>query len=131
MIKNIASTKLRVFIHPNLVKKSYLYLGIPPRTTINKPINITNFIPIKIDKNEVVFIELVILKMGVMIEFKVLKERISKDKINDTIKNCNHTNVESWTIKGFIYHEKKRLIVSNISKLRLVINFIIVIIYLF
>ena len=47
-------------IQPNLVKKSYLYLGIPPLTTIKRPISMTNLIPINIDKNEVVFIELVI-----------------------------------------------------------------------
>jgi len=73
LIKKIARTKLKVLIHPNLVKKSYLYLGIPPLTTIKRPISITNLIPINIDKNEVVFTELVILKIGFISEQKSLK----------------------------------------------------------
>jgi hypothetical protein len=38
--------KLKNLIHPILVKKSNLYLGIPPRTKTNKAINRINLIPI-------------------------------------------------------------------------------------
>jgi hypothetical protein len=53
--RKIAKTKLKVLIHPSFVRKSYLYQGIPPLTTISKPINIINFRPMKIDRNEVTF----------------------------------------------------------------------------
>ena len=70
--------------------------------------------------------ELVNLKKGIIIEFTIFKEKISINKVKEIIVNCNHTKVESWDIKGFIYHENKRLIVSNISKLRLDINYIFI-----
>lgn len=47
--------RLNVFIQPSLVKKSYLYRGIPPRIKIKNTINNINFNPNTIDAKEVVF----------------------------------------------------------------------------
>jgi len=49
--------RLNVFIHPNLVRKSYLYLGIPPRIKIKNAINMTNLNPKIIADKDVVFIK--------------------------------------------------------------------------
>jgi hypothetical protein len=50
---NSANTKLSVLIHPSFVRKSYRYLGIPPRTNINNAISSTNFIAINTENREV------------------------------------------------------------------------------
>ena len=55
--KKTISIKLNVLIQPNLVKKSYLYRGIPPRIKIKNTINSMNFNPNIIDAKEVVFIK--------------------------------------------------------------------------
>jgi hypothetical protein len=55
--KNITRIRLRVLIQPNFVKKSYLYLGIPPRIKIKNAIKITNLIPNIIEYIDVVFIK--------------------------------------------------------------------------
>jgi hypothetical protein len=55
LIKKTASTKLKVFIQPNLVKKSYLYLGIPPLMNTNKAIKTTNFKANTIENSDVSF----------------------------------------------------------------------------
>lgn len=51
---NKAKTRLNVFIHPSLVKKSYLYLGIPPLTNTNNAINNTNLIAKNIENKDVI-----------------------------------------------------------------------------
>ena len=42
-VKKTANTKLRNLIQPILVKKSYRYLGIPPRIKTRSAINRINF----------------------------------------------------------------------------------------
>lgn len=42
-VKNTARTKLKNLIQPIFVKKSYLYLGIPPLIKTNSAIKIINF----------------------------------------------------------------------------------------
>jgi hypothetical protein len=42
-VKKTAKTKLRNLIQPILVRKSYRYLGIPPRIKTNSAIRIMNF----------------------------------------------------------------------------------------
>ena len=42
LARNTTNTKLRNLIQPILVKKSYLYLGIPPRIKTSNAISIIN-----------------------------------------------------------------------------------------
>ena len=53
--KKTAITKLKNLIHPILVRKSYLYRGIPPLIKTNKAINNINFKAIIIAVIEVYF----------------------------------------------------------------------------
>ena len=46
--KKTANTKLKNFIHPILVKKSYLYLGTPPLIKTRSAIRSRNFTAITI-----------------------------------------------------------------------------------
>jgi hypothetical protein len=100
------NTKLSVFIQPSLVKKSYLYLGIPPRTTTRSPINIINFIPMNMDKYEVSFIvDSICINGFSKLEVKLV---ININKIINVVVNEYCTVlIKFWdTNKGFIYHEK-------------------------
>lgn len=68
--KKIDNIKLRNLIQPILVRKSYLYRGIPPRTNINKAINTINL------KAVFIIAELINLKLKIKV---TLKKIISKN----------------------------------------------------
>jgi hypothetical protein len=102
-IKKITRARLKVLIQPNLVKKSYLYRGIPPLITINNPIKKMNLSPIKIERYDVIFIVLNRYNIG---SNKVLKVYVKTIIINskvDIITNWVFINRASLNIKGLIY----------------------------
>jgi hypothetical protein len=107
-----------------LVKKSYLYLGIPPLTTINNPISVINFRPIKIEKNEVSLIVKEIWSKGSRNKLTSLTKAASIYSNEDNITSSKVVKKASENSKGLIYQEKNSKKVSNVSKLSLVINWI-------
>lgn len=67
--KKIDNIKLRNLIQPILVRKSYLYRGIPPRTNINKAISTINL------KAVFIIAELINLKLKIKVTLKKITSR--------------------------------------------------------
>lgn len=113
-----ANTKLRVFIQPNFVKKSYLYLGIPPLTTINSAMSITNFILMNIDSRDVTLRVVSAPNKGFIIS-RVIYVIDSMRSINIEARvNWSESSAFCDKSRGFIYHEKNKIIKSKLSRPR-------------